>query len=338
MNKQLIINHLSDTFEKSNIIKNGIYYSMNVLHERKDVHKGKLITATFNANCIVERNNVLGVELSKHFLYSSIDKIWDEITKYKTGVKQKKPIIVKEHNRLLDILSKYDKNNTTTNVYYVAPKVENTIHVYSPGFHGLITVEDKATTDLLFFIVICSNASGFISNPHIYMDLKVENRYNMGIIFTPLAGINNTLTVILNNLPKEENDVFSLIVYGGHCRTDEKQTDEELRYIQVTTTLSRATDLEMINYFNSIIPLEISIFLDKIHKGALMLDIYKQYNKLEDIGHLMNGIDLDNKIEVKDYIEGYLLDLYVKHRNSENSLWIKNPKSEYLGCPMHKPT
>ena len=105
-NKQQIINHLSDVVEKSNAIhKRGFYYNMSMLHERNDIYEGKSITATFVAKCIVERNNNNNIGLSKHFLYSSINEIWSELTKYKNGERQKKPMIVKEHDRIIDILN-----------------------------------------------------------------------------------------------------------------------------------------------------------------------------------------------------------------------------------------
>jgi len=91
--------------EKSNIIhKPGFYYNMDILHERNDVHEGKLVTGSFAAKCIVERNNDNDVELSKHFIYSSINEIWSELIKYRNGEKQTKAMMVKEHDRLVDIL------------------------------------------------------------------------------------------------------------------------------------------------------------------------------------------------------------------------------------------
>ena len=331
-NKQQIVNHLSDVFEKSNIIhKRGFYYNMSMLHERNDIYEGKSITATFVAKCIVERNNNNNIGLSKHFLYSSINEIWSELTKYKNGEKQKKPIIVKDHDRVMEILNKYNQNNTITNTYYVAPKVENTIHVYSPGWHGFITVEDRESHEVLFFMILCANASGDILNPHLCIDIKAENKLKLETQISPLSCKDCVFTYVVNKLPVKDSDDWAFTVYGGRCEQCENQTVDNLNYITVTSKLTRATDEEMNEYFNSIMPLEISVFLDKIRKGALMLDVYREYNQHKDIGHLMNDVDLDNKIELKDYIEGYLLDIYIQHTNSNNNLWIKKPQS----CPIH---
>jgi hypothetical protein len=128
-------------------------------------------------------------------------------------------------------------------------------------------------------------------------------------------------------------------MHGTRCNPDINQINNNPNYITVTSKLRRATDDEMNEYFGSIIPLEISVFLDKIRKGAQMLDMYREYNRHMDIGQLMNGVDLDNKIELKDYIEGYLLDLYIQHANSNNNLWVKKPRSSTINvintvCPM----
>ncbi len=339
-NRQQIIDYLSNMLEKSNIIhKHGFYYNMDILHERNDIHEGKLVTGSFAAKCIVERNNENDVELSKHFIYSSINEMWSELIKYRNGEEQTKAMMVKERDRLVDILHKYNQNNTITNVYYVAPKVEDNPHVYSPGWHGFITIEDKETHDVLFCMVLPANAGGIILNPHVFIDVYLANKLSLEIRISPLSCKDCMYTHIVNELPVKDDDEWSFIMHGTRCNPDINQINNNPNYITVTSKLRRATDDEMNEYFGSIIPLEISVFLDKIRKGAQMLDMYREYNRHMDIGQLMNGVDLDNKIELKDYIEGYLLDLYIQHANSNNNLWVKKPRSSTINvintvCPM----
>ena len=189
-------------------------------------------------------------------------------------------------------------------------------------------MEDKESHEVLFFMILCADASGDILNPHLCIDIKAENKFKLEAQISPLSHKDCIFTYVVNKLPVKDIDDWSFTVYGERC---ENLNEHNLNYITVTSKLTRATDDEMNEYFNSIVPLEISVFLDKIRKGALILDVYREYNQHKDIGHLMNDIDLDNKIELKDYIEGYLLDLYIQHSNSNNNLWVKQPQS----CPIH---